>query len=119
MTVEDDRLALLQLFGSEELQYAGFILTFAVAIFAEISALSYFPHILVWAAALGSASGAFFSLESYLESSSLVELVINEPPPSSSLGATNTLRLLWEHYISKFGEKTKIGRIYTFRMKHK
>jgi hypothetical protein len=118
-SLEDDRYAILKVFTSHMMQYAGFGLTFVVSVLAEMSVLSnsYIPHYLVWAAVVVSGLGALLCLESYLELVELMQICIDERP-LENLGG-NALGALWEWYHERFVKKSWRGKIWRFRRKHR
>jgi hypothetical protein len=115
-TPEDDRLALLQVFSSQQVQYASFVLTFAVATFAEITLLPYFSAAVVWAAVIASVVGGILCLEGYLELTHLSDLFVEEAAKVQS--GPNQLKLIKSWYQNRMAETSTIGKIARFRSHH-
>jgi hypothetical protein len=102
---EDYRKTLLELYNSVSLQYAGFVIAFAVAFFAEINVLEATTvsgplpsllRVLVWASLLATLIGGSLTLVTYMFTRKVGEVIIEQPPPAT-VGALSLSQLRDEY----------------------
>jgi len=111
----DIQLALLANYSSTALQYSGFVIAYAVGLFAVISVANEIPSPLVWGAVAGVLSSGLLAFESYLYLVSVQHRIMEYPPPDDLLSGKNPLSDLRGLYEGKSREVLAEGHFGRFR----